>query len=171
MAKMFNLNIETTKGISDDEDFKVLVLDKNTRDIISPLLKVNDLRKHGITLHLMVDSERQPIPDVPSVYFLEPTHENVKKAVRDAAAGLYDAFHFNFSSPLPRGLLELFAAEAVKADCLPKISKVFDQYLNFIALEKGMFSLSQPKSYVQLNDPTAKDTDVEVCFAHPPVIL
>eukprot|EP00959_Pyramimonas_sp_CCMP1952_P272571 5698370-Pyramimonas_sp.AAC.2 len=168
LVKMFNLNAEIAKGISDDsEDFKVLVLDRNTRDIISPLLKVNDLRKHGITLHLMVDSERQSIPDVPAVYFLEPSHDNVKKAIRDATTGLYDAFHFNFSGPLPRGLLELFAAEAVKADCLPKISKVFDQYLNFVTLDKGMFSLAQPKSYVCLNDPTAKDSDVEYYICNP----
>ena len=33
--------------------YKVLVLDQYTKDILAPLLRVNDLRKHGITLHLV----------------------------------------------------------------------------------------------------------------------
>ena len=33
--------------------YKVLVLDKYTKDILAPLLRLNDLRKHGITLHLV----------------------------------------------------------------------------------------------------------------------
>lgn len=41
------------------------------QDILAPLLHVNELRKHGVTLHLLLDSERQPIPDVPAVYFVE----------------------------------------------------------------------------------------------------
>jgi hypothetical protein len=51
----------------------VLVLDRHTRDLIAPLLKVNDLRRHGVTLHLLLESDRQPIPDVPAVYFVRPT--------------------------------------------------------------------------------------------------
>lgn len=49
----------------------------------------------------------------------------------------------------------------VQNDCVGRIAKVSDQYLDFLTLEKGMFSLAQPRAYVQLNDPTAKDTDVE----------
>ena len=39
--------------------------DAYCRDIISPLLKVGDLRKQGITLHLLLDGEREAITDVP----------------------------------------------------------------------------------------------------------
>jgi len=38
---------------------------------------------------------------------------------------------------------------------------VFDQYLSFVALEAGLFSLSMPDSYLQLNDPAAQDTQIE----------
>jgi len=44
-------------------------------------------------------------------------------------------------------------------------SQVFDQYLAFAALESGLFSLAQPQSYLALNDPTAKDTDVEAAVS------
>ncbi len=39
--------------------------------------------------------------------------------------------------------------------------QVFDQYLSFVALEAGLFSLSMPDSYLQLNDPAAQDTQIE----------
>ena len=38
---------------------------------------------------------------------------------------------------------------------------MFDQYLSFVALEAGLFSLSMPDSYLQLNDPAAQDTQIE----------
>ena len=37
----------------------MLVLDRQCRDIVSPLIRVNDLRKHGVTLHLLLESERR----------------------------------------------------------------------------------------------------------------
>ena len=41
------------------------------------------------------------------------------------------------------------------------VAQVFDQYLSFVALEAGLFSLSQPDSYLELNDPAAQDTQIE----------
>ena len=38
-----------------------------------------------------------------------------------------------------------------------------DQYLSFIALEGRLFSLGLPSSYLQLNDPKAQDTQIQVC--------
>ena len=56
----------------------MLVLDKQTKDIIAPLLKISDLRKYGVTLHLMISTERQSIPDVPAIYFVDATEENIR---------------------------------------------------------------------------------------------
>jgi hypothetical protein len=41
------------------------------------------------------------------------------------------------------------------------VVQVFDQYLSFVALEAGLFSLSMPDSYLELNDPAAQDTQIE----------
>lgn len=40
---------------SEEEYYKVLVLDAFTKDVLAPLLRVNDLRRHGITLHLLLE--------------------------------------------------------------------------------------------------------------------
>ncbi|CAI5503945.1 unnamed protein product [Closterium sp. Naga37s-1] len=166
IVRMLNLNSPVTVTVggglaSDGDVYKVLLLDKYSRDLISPLLKVSDLRKHGITLHLMVDAERQPIPDVPAVYFLQPTAGNMQRLVLDATRGTYDKMHLNFTSSVPRLLLEDLAAGTLKANALHRVARVFDQYLEFVCLDHGLFSLGQPESYVRLNDPMAKDKDVE----------
>ena len=128
------------------------------QDIVAPLLHVSELRKHGVTLHLLLDSERQPIPDVPAVYFVRPTDATVQVGARrargvpgpatashavlllsyvrlhpwpsssltcraaspmplqrvadDTLRGLYDSFHLNFSTHLPRPLMERLASGA-----------------------------------------------------------
>lgn len=159
---MLNLNNPVgASGIADEEVYKILLLDRLGRDIISPLLKVDELRKHGITLHLMLDSERQNIPDVPAIYFVRPTEQNVKRIVEDAGKGVYDKFHLNFTSSIPRVLLEDLAAGTLKGDSLHRIARVHDQFMEFISLENDLFSLAQPDAYLQLNDPKAQDKDVE----------
>ena len=42
----------TTNDPLNDPVWKVLVYDSFGQDIISPLLKVNELREHGVTVHL-----------------------------------------------------------------------------------------------------------------------
>ncbi len=141
---------------------QVLVLDKFTKDVIAPLLRLNDLRKHGVTLHLMLEAERQPIPDVPAVYLVTPSPPNVERIAADAAGSLYDSMYLNFTVPIPGKLVEQLAAGVVKAGALSRVSKLYDQYISFIALEPSLFSLGQPETYIELNDPQARDYQIEV---------
>jgi hypothetical protein len=32
-----------------------------------------------VTLHLLLESDREEIPDVPAVYFVEPNEENIQR--------------------------------------------------------------------------------------------
>ncbi len=187
LVRLLHLNAPASslKSGGDDEAYKVLVLDRVTKDIVAPLLRINDLRKcvpclnrlvldavlcmqdwlcsvvprgwtkslctaprhgrtvviaatgsvprlncswrsvtphtakslallrrHGVTLHLMLEAERQSIPDVPAVYFVRGVEEAVERAVADAAAGLYDSLHLNFTPSLPAPLMQKLAAGA-----------------------------------------------------------
>ncbi|KAI8916163.1 Sec1-like protein [Gorgonomyces haynaldii] len=149
---MLRLNQE-----SEEEDlvWKVLVYDKLGQDIISPLIKVGDLRTNGVTVHMGLYSDRQTIPDVPSVYFCEPTQENINRIAEDLNKRLYDSFYINFSSVLPRHLLEDLAQQASESAGL--VSQVYDQYLNYVCLEDNLFSLQLPNAYVTINDPTSPE--------------
>ena len=174
------------QGGADDDLYKILVLDSYTKSVIAPLLRVNDLRKHGITMHLMLENEREKIPDTPAVYFVQAKEEAVRRIVADAGGGLYDSLHLNFTPHLAKPLLEQLATGAcwvffgpaccpsmhdhsahasragcVRTGCSQRIAKVFDQYLSFIALEGRLFSLGLRETYLQLNDPRAQDTQVQ----------
>ena len=66
----------------------------------------------------------------------------------------------NFAAWAPRPILERLAEGTVKAATTCTVAKVFDQHLNFIALESTLFTLALRDSYVQLNDNTATESQV-----------
>ncbi|KAL0334508.1 UNVERIFIED_CONTAM: SEC1 family transport protein SLY1 [Sesamum radiatum] len=49
----------------------------------------------------------------------------------------------------------------INSDSIQRISKVHDQYLEFVTLEDNLFSLANKNCYVQLNDPSAGDKEIE----------
>ncbi|KAJ5815862.1 Sec1-like protein [Penicillium robsamsonii] len=148
----------STPILNEDGDpiWKVLVFDKMGRDVISSVLRVNDLRAWGITIHLY------PIPDVPVVYFVEPTPDNIQAITRDLSHGLYSPAYVNFLSSVPRPLLEDFASQIVTSGASEHIAQVFDQYLNFIVAEPDLFSLGLGNdAYYKINSPKTTDEDLD----------
>jgi hypothetical protein len=144
--------------------WKILIYDKPCRSIISPLLSVSQLRSRGVTLHLLISSntEREAIPDVPAVYFVEPTRANLSIIAQDCAKRLYSKVHINFVTKLDRSLMEEFGKLIVQNNCLDMIASLHDQYLDFICLEKNLFSLSNQKgSYALMNKSGVTDNVME----------
>ncbi|KAL5856244.1 hypothetical protein ACOSQ4_006046 [Xanthoceras sorbifolium] len=162
IIRMLNLNqpVNAT-GTANEEVYKILIYDRFCQNILSPLIHVKDLRKHGVTLYFLIDKDRKPVHDVPAVYFVQANQQNVQRIIADASASLYDSFHLNFSSSIPQTLLEDLASGTLNSDSIQRISKVHDQYLEFVTLEDNLFSLAQKNSYVQLNDPKAGDKEIE----------
>jgi len=122
--------------------WKVLIYDVSCRSIVSPLLPVSALRKRGVTLHLLLNSKREAIPDVPAVYFIEPTRANLKIVANDVAAGLYQSIHLNLSGRLGRELMEEFASGVVRTRSLGNVASVVDRHLDFVCPEEDLFYLS-----------------------------
>ncbi|EXJ95591.1 hypothetical protein A1O1_00713 [Capronia coronata CBS 617.96] len=137
--------------------WKVLVFDNLGRDIISSVLKVNDLRSKGVTIHLNINATRYPIPDVPVLYLVEPNGTNIQLICSDLSRGLYSPAYVNFISSIPRPLLEEFAAQIAATNTADCIAQVYDQYLNFIVAEPDLFSLGMGKeSYWTFNSAKAE---------------
>lgn len=161
---MLNLNQEPHVNEDSSEGdsvstWKVLVFDSLGRDIISSVLRVNDLFKNGITVHMLVTAERYPIPDVPAIYFVAPTIDNISIIAKDLAAGLYESSYLNFTSPLSRDLLEELASQTVHTS--QKIAQVYDQYLNFIVSEPNIYSLNLYNVYYQLANPKIQEEQIQ----------
>ncbi|KAK4401320.1 SEC1 family transport protein SLY1 [Sesamum angolense] len=118
---MLNLNqaVSSAAGTANEDVYKILIYDRFCQDILSPLIHVKDLRKHGVTLYFLLDKDRNPVHDVPAVYFLQPTPPNVQRVISDASKALYDSFHLNFSSSIPRPLLEDLATGTFRSFTFP----------------------------------------------------
>lgn len=91
-------------------------------------------------------SDRDPIPEVPAVYFCAPSEENLGRICQDLDNGLYDQYHLNFISPITRQKLEDLAASAIQSNSVINIHKIYDQYLNFICLEDDLFIMKHQQS-------------------------
>lgn len=138
-----------------DDVWKVLVYDAVGRDILAPLFSVTELRSTGVTLHMLLDNTRHPIPDVPAVYFVEPTKANLSRIASDAAKGTYGRLWINFTGFISRKELECLAeslATAARANPLNgRIGYVYDRYACFHSLQHNLFSLNLPGIYAALN--------------------
>ncbi|KAH7914743.1 Sec1-like protein [Hygrophoropsis aurantiaca] len=159
--------------------WKVLVLDQQTKDVLATVLRVQDLRDVGVTLHVQLHSLRPPLPDVPAVYFVAPTPANIRRIGEDLGKCLYESFHLSFVEPLPRALLEELAAFVAADSTGDLVEQVLDQYLSFISPSPSLFSLlppnpqpassdqagpSQSKSlttYQLLNSPSSTEQQIE----------
>lgn len=164
VKRMLHFGNPVTKASSMEPEWKVLIYDRFGQDIISPLLSVSELREMGVTLYLPLHSDRDGVPDVPAIYFVLPTDENIQRLCRDMHDQLYEGYHFNFISAIPRHKLEDLASAALLANAESYVTKVFDQYLNFISLEDNMFLLRNQNrdaiSYYSINKTAVKDTEM-----------
>ncbi|PSS29572.1 hypothetical protein PHLCEN_2v2720 [Hermanssonia centrifuga] len=163
--------------------WKVLILDQYTKDVLATVLRVQDLRDVGVTLHVQLHSSRPALPDVPAVYLVSPTPANIKRIAYDLEKSLYESFHLNFVEPLPRALLEELAAAVARDGTGDLVEQVLDQYLSFIAPSSSLFSLLAPtipstssspapstptmsslqshSTYSILNSPSSTEQDIE----------
>ncbi|KAF2718751.1 Sec1-like protein [Polychaeton citri CBS 116435] len=149
-------------GADGEPIWKVLVFDKLAQDVIASVLKVNDLRGWGITIHLNINAKRHPISDVPVVYLVEPTAQNLELITQDLQKGLYSPAYINFLTSISRPLLEEFAAQTAQAGTAESISQVFDQYLNFIVSEPNLFSLGMGnETYWTMNSAQTSDEHID----------
>jgi hypothetical protein len=145
---------------ADASPWKIFVYDSFAEDILSPSVDMSELGKCGVTLNLRVDHTREAVGDIPVVYFVRPTEENVAIIISDIKKQLYDSFYLNFTSTLPRALLEKLAQAVTESDKGSLVRRVFDQHMEFVCLEHDFVSLNIPQSYIRLNDPEQRDEDV-----------
>lgn len=176
---MLNFNVVPLAG--DDvpaqeqgDAWKILILDAAGQAILSPILKVNELRECGVTLYLYIQEtilisnlrrqlhgDRQAIADVPAIYFVEPSADNVRRIAEDLRAGLYEQVHLNFTSSVPRALLEDLAQEVALSDSSHAIAKVVDQYLGFHCLERNLFEFGFGDAFRLLNAAASTEREIE----------
>ncbi|KAF2737073.1 putative Golgi transport protein Sly1 [Polyplosphaeria fusca] len=140
--------------------WKVLVFDDFSRDVVSSVLRVNDLRSHGVTLYLNINTSRHAIPDVPVIYLIDPNPANLQIVTSDLSRDLYSTAYINFLTSISRPLLEDFGGQTVSSGTADHIAQLYDQTLNYLVTEADLFSLGIDGAYRILN--SAKTTDAQL---------
>ena len=165
LERMLHLNKEgsadlTLASKSEEIIWKVLVLDQKSRNILSSVLRVNDLLRCGITVHSLINQQRSKLPDVPVIYFVAPTKENISTIIQDLNDDKYDTYYINFTSHLPRDLLEDFAKQVALLGKASRIKQVWDQYLDFVVTEPNLFSLNLTNIFTTFNTSQTKEETI-----------
>ncbi len=110
-----------------------------------------------------INAQRYPIHDVPVLYLLEPTSENLSLISTDLSRSLYADAYINFLSSIPRPLMEDFAGQIAESGTAGSVAQMYDQYLDFIVGEPDLFSLAMGKdTYWALNSAKATDEAIDV---------
>lgn len=130
-------------------EWKVLICDAAAQDSLSCLFQPAQLRRHGVTLHTQIDNPRGPVPDVPALYVIAPTPENIAWLLKDLAPRnqLYNTATVCFTSFVTRPLLMALASQMT----IPApITLVKDLYADFVSFEQNLFSLNIRNSYLAM---------------------
>uniref|UniRef100_A0A7S2KFE3 Sec1 family domain-containing protein 1 n=1 Tax=Bigelowiella natans TaxID=227086 RepID=A0A7S2KFE3_BIGNA len=134
--------------------WKLLIFDKRCMGILGSLFHVQQLQKLGVTVMMKLeDAKRERIEDTPAVYFIAPTKENIDRVAKDCKRGLYDTVYLNFCYPLSRMNLKDLAQQTVENGAHKHIAKVYDQYADFISLDRRLVTLNMPNSFCRLTRP------------------
>jgi len=166
VGKILTLSSGNSESNEDFTDtWKVLVYDQDCRDIISPLMNIGALRQKGVTLHMLLHTDRESVQDAPAVYFVRPTEENIKRIAEDCSKQLYRTVFLHFVTRIERPLLEKLALELQLSNSVPLVSKVYDQYLDLIALEPSLFTLNIKDSLTAYSDPTLSESQIRTFMA------
>lgn len=139
-------------AITTAANWQILVCDTFSSNLISTLLSQTELHKHCVTLKTLIHTTRGSVPDVPALYIVAPTPDNIAYISRDLASSsaLYHSAHVAFTTPISSVLLAAFAAQLP----IPSpITSCTDLFSDFISLEQSLFTLNIPQSYVQLKAP------------------
>ena len=103
----------------------------------------------------------EQISDAPAVYFVQPTAANIRRIADDCARSLYESVHVHFTPAVPRSLLETLAQSTVESNSVGLVSRLTDQYLNFVSLEDDFFSLQLSGLHATLYAASSTDAQVE----------
>ena len=95
-------------------------------------------------------NKRDTIRDVPVIYLVEPTEENIDFIVKDAEELLYDYIFFAFTKPISNSTMENLASRLVKCNAAERVMKVYENYLSFFCHTPQLFTICSQPTYASL---------------------
>ncbi|XP_027359933.1 SNARE-interacting protein KEULE-like isoform X3 [Abrus precatorius] len=106
-ARLLHEMMRSTRTGDSKSTWKVLIMDKLTVKIMSHSCKMADITDEGVSLVEDIYKQRQPLPSMDAIYFIQPTRENVIMFLSDMSGRtpLYRKAFVFFSSTISRELV------------------------------------------------------------------
>ena len=128
--------------------YAVMVLDRRSAKVMGSALSLTDvMEKYDIAMLESLSKVRQPLPDIPALYFVEPTLESISSIVADFSneqrGPMYKAALLCFTRSIPpegAALIKNCAALRMRVLCVVELQ------LDYLPLETNVVSLGVPNS-------------------------
>lgn len=145
-------------------EWKVLIMDEVTVKVISCSCKMADITDEGISLVEDLNKRRQPLPALEAVYFIQPSHDSVRKFMQDMSgkSPLYKKAYVFFSSPINRNLLQ-----QIKGDqsVLSRVGALREMNLEYLAIDTQGFTTDNDGALEKLFGEHSEGTrDYDACI-------
>ncbi|EQB60563.1 vesicle protein sorting-associated [Vairimorpha apis BRL 01] len=131
-----------------ENPWKILIIDDRTQQIISPLIKIKELREMGITSYFLISNKRYKIGNTPAIYFIS----SIMDIPKDIYEDLYSEYYIHCVNTIKRKDLEKVAINLSKQGLGLKIKCVYDQFIDFVSLQDDFFSFEIKNSFLEINN-------------------
>mmetsp|Transcript_30432 Transcript_30432/g.86796 ORF Transcript_30432/g.86796 Transcript_30432/m.86796 type:complete len:580 (+) Transcript_30432:119-1858(+) len=141
---------------------KVLILDEDTKGIISMVFSQSDILKHEVFLTECIDNEAffqqgdEKMRHMNAICLLRPTNKNFLSLARELKSPKYNEYHLFFTNVVPHTRLETLAI----CDTHEVVHQVQEFFADVFAIGHDLFSFNLP-STARLTEP--KWTSYEEC--------
>merc|ERR1712179_108422 len=126
---------------TDRKEWRVLVVDKLSIEMVSSCIKMHQLSAEGVTIVETLEKARQPIHNMEAIYLLTPTEESVSAFINDfksPTSSLYKAAHVYFTEAIPDELFKTLSKSAAAKE----IKSLVEVNISFTPYESQVFSLA-----------------------------
>ncbi|KAL9245289.1 hypothetical protein vseg_018958 [Gypsophila vaccaria] len=141
---------------ADSKAWKVLIMDKVTVKVMSASCKMADITDQGISLVEDLFRRRQPMPSLDSIYFIQPTKENIVMFLSDMSGRepLYKKAFVFFSGSVAKELVN-----HIKCDMsvVPRIGALREMNLEFFPVDSQVFVTDHDMALEELYGETAQN--------------
>ncbi|OQS55740.1 SLY1 [Ecytonucleospora hepatopenaei] len=128
-----------------DEPFRVLLLDEYTKQIISPLFTLSELREAGICAYFMLGEKINKVEEIPAIVYAKDftlvTQEIVKLN--------FCSYYVYCSYQIKRNDLQNLACKLGEFGEANRIKNIYDTFTNFVSLQDNLFTLNCKNSYLK----------------------
>ena len=145
----------------------VLVVDSHTSRVLSSALRMFEIMEAGVLVLENLMRVREKLPDMPAIYFIDPTIECITRLIADFPAGgvagaaaasappktpkcQYLNAHLFFTTHVPQAGMNLLKGSPI----MKKIKSFVELNVDFLAFESRIFTFDQPHTIRDLYFPT-----------------